>query len=181
MLFITYIIIINMKKAILRYSVSLLVLFFVTIKNGNAFAQNVKLNSFPAIDLQLPDSSIYQTKDIATGKPVVFLFFHTKCEHCQNEAVDLVKNKEELKKLLLIMISIEDLATIKIFYQKYSLSEIGGLVIGRDYRFGGAKYFMYESFPFCAIYSKRHSFLQSFERNFTTDSIFKVLKSNGAL
>jgi thiol-disulfide isomerase/thioredoxin len=170
-----------MKKAILRYSVSLLVLFFVTIKNGNAFAQNVKLNSFPAIDLQLPDSSIYQTKDIATGKPVVFLFFHTKCEHCQNEAVDLVKNKEELKKLLLIMISIEDLATIKIFYQKYSLSEIGGLVIGRDYRFGGAKYFMYESFPFCAIYSKRHSFLQSFERNFTTDSIFKVLKSNGAL
>ncbi|MBI5856541.1 MAG: redoxin domain-containing protein [Sphingobacteriales bacterium] len=147
-----------------------------------AQSQNIKSTPFPSIDIQLMDSStVFQTKTIAKDKPVVFLVFNTTCEHCRQEAADLVKNKSRLDKIRLVMMSYENITPIKNFYNRYSLSQIEGLVIGRDYRFAGANYFSYESVPFCAVYSKKHLFLKSFERDFTTDSIFKVLKSNAEL
>lgn len=156
------------------------VFFFFSSQVANS--QNISNPPFPAIAIQLLDStSIFQTKNIGKSKPVVFLLFNTTCEHCQKETRDLVKYKEELNKVNLIMISSEEITRIRSFYQQYSLSQIKGLVIGRDSLFAGTRLFMNESFPFCAVYSKKHLFLKSFERNFTTDSIFKVLKSNGEL
>ena len=156
-------------------------LFFLGMTQPG-FSQNMKSTVFPSFDILLMDSStIFQTQKIGNDKPVVFLVFNSSCEHCQKEASDLVKNKSRLSTIRLVMMSYENISLIKSFYNKYSLSRIEGLIIGRDYRFAGANYFMYESIPFCAIYSKKHKYLQSLERDFDTDSIFNVLKKNGEL
>lgn len=165
-----------MNKMFQVISINILVALIFTGAFQPVFSQNMKNTVFPSIGIQLMDSStILQTQTIAKDKPVVFLVFNTTCEHCQQEASDLVKNKNRLDKIRLLMMSYENITAIKKFYDKYSLSQIKGLIIGRDYRFAGANYFIYESVPFCAIYSKNHLYINSLERNFTTDSIFNVL------
>lgn len=136
-------------------------------------AQNYR-TSLPAIEiLQTDSSSIYKTSTTGKDKPVVLLLFHTSCDHCQQLAKDLVRRKSELEKNQIIMISTENLYSIKAFCNRFGLLQIKNLVIGRDYKFATPKIFNFESFPFFVIYSKKHKFIASYERNFTVDTILK--------
>lgn len=133
----------------------------------------------PSIEIQLLDSTtIFHTQKLAKDKPVVLLFFHTTCDHCQKKATELVANKEKLKQFRLVMMSNESIFLTKKFYLQYGLNRINNLVIGRDYKYSGAKYYAFESFPFCAMYSKEHKFIKSLERNFTLMDILKALEKN---
>ncbi|MEO7984172.1 MAG: hypothetical protein ABI688_08825 [Bacteroidota bacterium] len=146
-----------------------------------AGAQGYK-SSFPTVDVLLIDSStIYQTKTIAKDKPVVLLTFNTTCEHCQHMAQELTTKKNQLENILFVMISTESISTIRNFYNQYSLSKMKGLIIGRDLNLVTPRLFMYESFPFCAIYTRKHQFIGAFERNFTADTIINELKKNREL
>lgn len=137
---------------------------------------------YPSIDILLTDSTtIFRTANADNTKPVVILYFSTTCEHCQNLAKQLVKKKKDLSGLLLIMISIDGVSAIKNFYQQYSLSHLPGLIIGKDYKFTGSRFYSFESFPFCAIYSRQKKFIKSFERDFTPASIISELKKKGEL
>jgi thiol-disulfide isomerase/thioredoxin len=139
-------------------------------------------SEIPPIELLLPDSvSIFQTTTLSRKKPVVLLFFNTTCDHCQKEAVDLVKNKSVLKKIQLVMISSENLQLISKFYDQYELSAISNLIIGKDFRNNGMKHFQYETVPFCAIYSRHHQFIASLERDFNTEKILQQLKAKDEL
>ena len=145
-------------------------------------ASSQKKSDIPSIELlSLDSSSVFQTNTLSRKKPVVLLFFNTTCDHCQKEAVDLVKNKGDLKKIQLVMISTESLNAIRIFYEQYSLSEINKLIIGKDFHYAGIKFFNYESVPYCAIYSREHLYLDSLERDFNTQAILQKLKNRGEL
>ena len=145
-------------------------------------ASGQKKSDIPSIELlSLDSSSVFQTNTLSKKKPVVLLFFNTTCDHCQKEAADLVKNKEDLKKIQLVMISTENLNAIRIFYEQYSLSEINKLIIGKDFHYAGINFFKYESVPYCAIYSREHLYLDSLERDFNAQAILQKLKKRGEL
>lgn len=139
-------------------------------------AQNTKFG-YPAFDIMLTDSTtIFNTGKADTSRPIALLFFSTTCDHCQNLAKQLVSSKNELLKISLVMISIDPLSAIKQFYKNYSLSQLTGLTIGRDIKFTGPRYYAFESFPFCALYTKKKKFIKAFERDFTPASITGALK-----
>jgi thiol-disulfide isomerase/thioredoxin len=158
-----------------------LLLFFLAAKIY-APAQGMRNTVFPSLRIQLLDSnSVFNTTFVKKDKPVVFLVFNTNCEHCQQEAGDLVKKKNLLHNIRIVMFSHENITTIKNFSKKYALSQLPDLVIGRDYLFDSRNYFSYESVPFCAIYTKKHSFLKYFERDFKTEDIIGVLREHKEL
>jgi len=162
-----------------RFYLQLIVMFSLVT---GVFGQTTSLNkkqipAYPVFNLiSLDSATIFSTDKIVQNKPVVFLFFSTTCEHCQNEMKDLLKHKEDFTKIQLLLISTENLSEIKNFFNEYSLAKIPGMRIGKDYKYAGIKHFMFERFPFCAIYSKNRQFIKSFESEFDTDLILKELK-----
>lgn len=141
-----------------------------------------KKSDIPSIEiLSLDSTSVFNTNTISNKKPVVLLFFNTTCDHCQKEATDLVKNKAELKKIQLVMISTENLTAISSFYKQYALSTLDNLIIGKDFLNTGAKFYMFESVPYCAIYTRDYLYLDSLERDFNTQDILMKLKNKGEL
>lgn len=164
-----------------KYYLGMTLAFVSVTLSESSHAQAFK-NGLPAIEVLLSDSSrVFRTTTFDKSKPVVLLLFHTTCEHCQQEARDLLTRKKELEKIRLVMISTEPLSLVRAFYRQYALSQVKDLVIGRDHKLVTPKMFMYESFPFCAVYGKSHRFIRSFERNFNTDSILSVLKRKGEI
>jgi thiol-disulfide isomerase/thioredoxin len=157
--------------------------FSILAGNCQSNTQTTKQKSeIPSIEVLLPDSaSIFQTTTLSQKKPVVLLFFNTTCDHCQQEALDLVMHKTELRKIQLVMMSSENLNLIRKFYDQYELSSINKLIIGKDIRNSGMKHFQYESLPFCAIYTREHLFISSLERDFKTVKIIQLLKAKGEL
>ena len=63
----------------------------------------------------------------------VIVYFQTECEHCQYEASEIGKNREQFKKANIVMITPDTITEkIKAFETKYNLGEKGNLTILLD-------------------------------------------------
>lgn len=165
----------------LKYLPAFLFVFLAVLSTLQGSSQPFK-KGLPSIEILLTDSiSRFHTQAAGHDKPIILLLFHTTCEHCQQQARDMVSKKKQLEATRLIMISTEPVSTIRKFSADYALSSIKGLVIGRDVQLVTPRMFMYESFPFSALYDRRHRFISSFERNFNSNTLLNELKKKGAL
>jgi thiol-disulfide isomerase/thioredoxin len=150
-------------------------MFLVTKENQGD--SNIVKGDLPDLKIILTDSvTTYNVADTKGEKPVIFLFFSTTCDHCQSLAGELVRKKESLREIDLIMASIDSIDAIKRFGNQYSLFDIENLIIGKDAANAGIRTFQFESFPFCAIYNKQHKRIKSFERQFSAEDIIAIIR-----
>jgi thiol-disulfide isomerase/thioredoxin len=141
-----------------------------------------KLGVLPALGLLHFDSATITTLNtLPKDLPVLVVCFSTTCDHCQAEAIDLVKNKEKMKKVRIVMVTPEKLVHIKAFYDKYNLSELKNLVIGKDYRFFAPTFYTFRNFPFSVFYNKDHQYIFSIEGTATSKMILDEFKKHKAI
>ena len=63
-----------------------------------------KLKSLPDFSFKTLDGNIFKSSSLKSG-PVIIMYFHPECEHCQYEIDDLLKKLDELNTSKLIFIS----------------------------------------------------------------------------
>lgn len=131
----------------------------------------------------LPEFSFYSLEDILytrnslkEGVPIVILYFHPNCEHCQYEATQLVNHKEDFKAAQLIMISIAPVNEIKTFFTTYQLNQLPNLTILSDKEVQFEHYFGSAILPTVLIYSKDWQLKNKYKGEIKIEAIINCLK-----
>ncbi|MDP9230235.1 MAG: redoxin domain-containing protein [Bacteroidota bacterium] len=117
----------------------------------------------PPFRLLLTDSSTIFTKDnLRKNKSVLVILFSPDCNHCQHETEEIIKHKDEFKKIQIVMSSTFSITAIKEFEEKYKLNELPNLIVGKDYQYILPPFFMIRNFPFIAMYNKKKQLISIF-------------------
>jgi thioredoxin-related protein len=129
----------------------------------------------PPLQLLLGDSTTKFTKEnLAPGKPVLLFLFSPECSHCQQETEELVRRKEELKDIQLVMVTLYPLWQMNRFAEQYGVRQINGLVMGRDAFYTLPAFFDIRHLPFHALYNKEGKLITTFEGSADLDKILSV-------
>ncbi len=89
------------------------------------------------------------------GLPMVVIYFHPECEHCQYEAQALRLNKEAFVNTQIIMITNDDsLSRLNQFVKQYQLWDLEAIDILMDKNDAFYKFFGTSIFPSVFIYDR---------------------------
>ena len=101
-------------------------------------------------------------------KPVVLFFFHSTCEHCQEEAKYVVEHRQKLQSADVYFLSTENLADIQKFAQNYQLHPFQvGQVKDQEVSVPMG----IRTFPTCFVYAKSGVLLKQFQGQIKIDAI----------
>lgn len=152
-----------MQKFLLAF-----VLLIITGSYANAQTQEIsapykKHPALPVFQILQSDSTWFTDAQIPPNRPVVIVYFSPECGHCQQEAEDLVKHMDELKKAFFVMVSFHSPSDIGAFAEKYKLAGLDNVRLGRDTAYYIPSFFQVQQTPFVAVYDKKHMLVKTFE------------------
>lgn len=117
----------------------------------------------PSFKLFLTDSTThFDTKAIATGKPIVLFYFGPHCPYSKSQMDEIVNNMQSLKDIQFYIFTTWSFRELKQFYAKYELKKYPNIVAGVDYTNFFADYFSAVGVPYMAIYGKDKLLRESF-------------------
>jgi thiol-disulfide isomerase/thioredoxin len=126
-----------MKKIIGITIIGLLLLFagIVGFKVHNKLRTKAAIESniaqLPSFEFTMLNGQLLNSSDIKANK-VIVNYFNPECEHCQYMAQTYSDHAGELNKLQILMVTIADSATTKLFAQTYKLDSIPAITILLD-------------------------------------------------
>lgn len=136
-----------------------------------------KYPGLPPLQLLLTDSTTKYTKEkIPAKKPVWIILFSPECSHCQQTAEELVKYKDEIKGLHIVMASMYSIKQIKDFEQTYGLAQLPNVVTGKDIYFLIPPFYNVKSLPFMAFYNKKGELISVFEGSMSVSKVIELFK-----
>ena len=135
--------------------------------------------SVPPFQILLPDSSgIYAKANLPSKKAVLFMIFSPECSHCQHETEELVKYKDKLEDVQVVMVTLPTyrLELVREFITKYGLNELPNVVVGRDHTWFFPSFFDIGNLPYLAMYNKKGDLIHHFEGNMGMRKVAEVFK-----
>ncbi|WP_307379958.1 TlpA family protein disulfide reductase [Chitinophaga terrae (ex Kim and Jung 2007)] len=130
----------------------------------------------PAFDVLLLDSTtLLNTRDIPTGRPVLFMYFQPDCKHCQEETIKLVKNMDAFKDVQIYYISPSPISEVKLFYDLCGLKKFSNVTFAVDY-----KLYFYEQYkptttPYQAVYDRSKKLVDYFDGGTKLTRLMKLV------
>jgi len=121
----------------------------------------------------LPSIHVKSTKGkmlrlVPKDKPIVLFFFHSSCEHCQEEAKQVVANQQMLEPADVYFLSTENLSDIQQFARQYQLHSFQ---VGQVKDEEVSVPMGIRTFPTCFVYSKSGVLLKQFQGQIKIDAI----------
>lgn len=136
-----------------------------------------RLPTLPPLQLLLADSTTkFTTADLPKKKPVLIMFFSPDCEHCQHEAEQLVARKEEFKNIQVVMITTYPIYRMNEFVEKYKVTSLDHVVVGRDIYYMLPTFYSIRNFPYLAMYDKKGHLINTMEGTVSLDKILEEFK-----
>jgi len=157
-----------------------LVLFLVTgivIKANKSKVAKDRINTLPVFSLAALNDSIFCSGQIKEG-PVLVLFFHPECEHCQYQIASLLKNKADMSGVHILMISNAEKEEIRKFMSEINLSNYPGLIVLVDKNHNFRDWFGTELVPATFIYNNKKKLVRYFQGEVRPETILKYLSQN---
>ena len=162
-----------MKKLIIVLF-SFLFVTAVCAQNDSLQATYKRFPSFPPVKLLLPDSVSYFTKsDLPKKKSVLLMLFNPQCEHCQHETVELTKNIDKFKDILVVMTTSMPFDSMLQFREKYKLAPYKNIIVAQDANYFLFSFYQSHFLPFLAFYNKKKELISVFEGGMPMDKILK--------
>lgn len=116
----------HMKLHIAIYTT--VILFFLNACQSEI----VKEQPMPEFNLMLVDSTVFSTKSIQKGSPVVTIYYDGSCDECHEEVKGIAARMEEMKDVRFYLITIEPLGEIKRFKDFLNLDRYPNIVVAKD-------------------------------------------------
>lgn len=131
----------------------------------------------PALYLLLQDSSTKYTKaDLPKKKPLLIVLFSPDCEHCQQEAEQMVTRKEDFKDIHVVMATTYPLHRMNEFAKKNGLTTMKNVVVAKDQHYLLPPFFNIRNYPFMALYNKNGNLIKTLEGAVGTEKILAAFK-----
>jgi len=102
------------------------------------------------------------------------MLFNPQCNHCQHETEELIRNKEDFKKIQIVMATTMSFDSLRAFSKKYELEKYDNIVVGRDIHHFLPSFFMINNLPYLAFYNKEKQLISVFEGALPIPQILKV-------
>lgn len=125
-----------MKKYI---RIVLLVLFSIVLgwSTGNIFrgykakkATETRIQTLPDVGFSDLTGNEINLHDFDKTKPVVIIYFHRECEHCQYEAKEISQNAKAFTNCQLVLVSANDsIKQLEDFCNEYNLWEVDNIEV----------------------------------------------------
>lgn len=136
-------------------------------------------NGIPAFNLMEVDSTtIFNTKDIPSGNPVILMYFSPECEHCQKMTEALLQNMDSLKNVQFVMLTSLPFNLMKTFYEYYKIANYKNITMGRDYDFFFSRHFGSNYVPYLAVYDRNKKLLKVYDGGTKVSTLIQVVNSN---
>lgn len=120
----------------------------------------------PDFSLLLMDStSIFNTKDIPSGKPFVLFVFGPHCPYSKAQMQAMVDNMGELTNIHFYIFTLAPFNQVKQFADKYQLDKYANVTIGIDTSNIFGQYMSITGVPYLAVYDENKQLKKSFEGN----------------
>jgi len=158
----------NKKKWYFFIFLSLISFLSISLfKHLNQAEQGINnLYKFPLLQVQLITGKVYRI--LPKDRPIVLFFFHSTCEHCQEEAKYVVENRQKLQSADVYFLSTENLADIQKFAQNYQLHPFQ---VGQVKDEEVSVPMGIRTFPTCFVYAKSGVLLKQFQGQIKIDAI----------
>jgi len=121
------------------------------------------------------DTTWFTNDNLPKDKTIAILYFSPECSHCQYEAKELLKAKEQLQNLFFVWVAYYPVSDIQAFTAKYQLSQMPNVIAGRDPKYFIPAFFRVEFTPYMAIY-KKGKFVKEFREGAKIEELVEVAK-----
>ena len=133
--------------------------------------------TLPEFNILLTDSvSVFNTKDIPTGRPAVIMFFSPDCHHFQDAMKLLLEHMDEFKGVDFYMVSnARNVSSLREFIDKYQIASYPNIkALGQDVDFFFITFYGARYLPDFAVYDRHKKLVKLFESNVTVDDLVKA-------
>jgi thioredoxin-related protein len=127
----------------------------------------------PSLYLLQADSTTFTQVDMK-HQPTLIMYFSPTCDHCQHQWEDMVKHKEALQHIQIIMATYQPFDEMKDFYKKENIASYPNIKMGRDEKFGLPGFFRMRSLPFQALYDRDGKLITTFEGNVKVEKLLEA-------
>jgi len=135
-----------------------------------------KIAQIPAFKLKTLQGNFFTNEDLKQNVPIVFLYFNSNCDFCQEETEEIVSNIKKLDNIQIIFISNEPIPQIMAFQQKNKLDNYNNVSILHDFDYKFAELFGLKTVPTSFIYNKNGVFLNKNDGPSTVDYLLEIIK-----
>jgi thiol-disulfide isomerase/thioredoxin len=146
----------------------------IMAKAQNADTPAFKKNpSVPEIYLLQVDSSVL-TKEKLAKQPTIIMFFSPTCDHCIHQWEDMVKFKDQLKNIQIVMATYEPFEEMQDFYEKRQIATFPNIKMGRDTKFALVPFYRMRNLPYQALYGADGKLITTFEGNVKIEKLLEA-------
>jgi len=151
--------------------------FGIASKTHKSKIYRERIKTLPAFSFKALNDTIFCSDQIKEG-PVLILYFHPECEHCQYEIKTLFSYKDEISDILILMISNAERGAIRNFLDENNLRNWPGAITLVDEAYRFKDYFGTEVVPATFIYSNKLKLVKYFKGEVKPETILKYLKQD---
>lgn len=143
------------------------------ISHKKEVAENIK--TIPNFSYKDINGDIFSNENLINNTPVLFIYFNSECEFCNNEATMIKENIVAFKETQIIFISFEKPGAIKFFAQKHNLLNYDNIHFVHDIKADFSTTFDVKSLPSLILYDKNHALIERFKGQVKASTILKKL------
>jgi thioredoxin-related protein len=133
----------------------------------------------PAFRILLGDSATFYTKEaLPKKKPLLLMLFSPECSHCQHTAEEIVQNRDALKNIQIVMVTLHPIFQMNAFAQSYGLKDLPNVVLGKDIHYLLPSFYGIHSLPNMAFYRKNGTLIRSVEGALPMEKVLTLFKEN---
>jgi peroxiredoxin len=144
------------------------------INHKNEVAQNIK--TVPVFSYENMKGGFFTKEDLKKETPILFIYFNSECEYCNEETQMIKENMEELKDFQLVFISFEKSDLIKAFATKYQLTTYDNVHFLSDTKASFATTFDVQSLPCLVLYDKNQHLIEKIKGQTKVETLVKKLR-----
>jgi thioredoxin-related protein len=124
----------------------------------------------PEFSLLQADSSVL-TKNNLKQQATLIMYFSPTCDHCQHQWDDMVKHKDQLKNIQIVMATYQPLEEMQDFYKKQQIASYPNIKMGRDTEFKLVPFYRIRSLPYQVLYDKNGKLITTYEGNVKVETM----------
>ena len=166
----------SLKKSLLFF---LFVIASVVLRaqSDTAQAPYQRFPTVPAFSLLTGDSTtFYKRESLPKGKPVLLMLFSPECSHCQHTAEEIVKHKDSLSNIQIVMATLHTISQMNAFAETYGLKAMPNVVLGKDVYYVLPSFYRIRNLPFMALYNAKGELIQTMEGSMPIENVIGLFK-----
>lgn len=144
------------------------------INHKNEVAENIK--TIPNFNFLNVNGGRFTNENLIKNTPILFIYFNSECEFCNEEAEMIKENIEKVKNFQLVFISIEKPELIKSFAVKHKLNDYDKINFLSDTQVSFAPTFDVKSLPCLVLYDKDQNLIEKIKGQIKPEILIKKLE-----